>query len=44
MLAAAQWGRNSIGVEVDPHYAELALARLKQSLPKPAKLSVGPSG
>ena len=27
-LAAAQWGRNSIGVEVDPHYLSLAKNRL----------------
>lgn len=27
-LAAANWGRNSIGVEVDPHYFELAHRRV----------------
>src|SRR5580658_117690 len=27
-LAAAKWGRNSIGVEVDPHYLEMAATRL----------------
>ncbi len=27
-LAAAQWGRNSIGVEVDPDYHRMARARL----------------
>ena len=27
-LAAAKWGRNSIGVEVDPHYFEMAEQRL----------------
>jgi len=27
-LAAAKWGRNSIGVEVDPHYFEMAATRL----------------
>jgi DNA modification methylase len=28
-LAAARWGRNSIGVEVDPQYFQLAKARLE---------------
>jgi DNA modification methylase len=27
-LAAAQWGRNSIGIEIDPHYFSLAKDRL----------------
>jgi len=27
-LAAANWGRNSIGIEIDPHYFELAKIRL----------------
>lgn len=27
-VAAAHWGRNSIGVEVDPHYFELACERM----------------
>jgi DNA modification methylase len=27
-LAAANWGRNSIGIEIDPHYFELAHRRL----------------
>ncbi len=27
-LGAMRWGRNSIGVEVDPHYLELAQARI----------------
>jgi DNA modification methylase len=27
-VAAARWGRNSIGVEVDPHYFEMAASRL----------------
>jgi modification methylase len=27
-LAAARWGRNSIGVEIDPHYFELAKYRV----------------
>lgn len=29
-LAAAKWGRNSVGIEVDPHYFEMAQARLKR--------------
>lgn len=29
-LAAARWGRNSIGVEVDPHYFALAHKRLRE--------------
>ncbi len=29
-LAAAKWGRNSIGVEVDPHYFDHARSRLEQ--------------
>jgi DNA modification methylase len=31
-LAAAQWGRNSIGVEVDPGYFSYARARLTEHL------------
>jgi DNA modification methylase len=27
-VAAAKWGRNSIGIEVDPHYFEMAASRL----------------
>jgi modification methylase len=27
-VAASKWGRNSIGIEVDPHYFEMAHARL----------------
>ena len=27
-VAAAKWGRNSIGVELDPHYFELAERRI----------------
>lgn len=27
-VAAATWGRNSVGVEIDPHYLEIAEARL----------------
>ena len=29
-LAAAHWGRNSIGYEVDPEYHQLAVARIRQ--------------
>ena len=29
-LAAAKWGRNSVGVEVDTHYFDLSLKRLKR--------------
>ncbi len=28
-VAAAKWGRNSIGVEVDPHYFEMARTRIQ---------------
>ncbi|MFY9559608.1 MAG: site-specific DNA-methyltransferase [Terriglobales bacterium] len=30
-LAAAMWGRNSVGVEVDEHYFDMALSRLANS-------------
>ena len=30
-IAASRWGRNSIGVEVDPHYFEYARKRLEDS-------------
>lgn len=30
-LAAAQWGRNSIGIELDPHYFKLAERRLNDA-------------
>lgn len=30
-LAASKWGRNSIGIEVDPHYFGLASDRLKEA-------------
>jgi len=30
-VAAAKWGRNSIGVEIDPHYFELADKRIRQA-------------
>jgi modification methylase len=29
-IAAAKWGRNSIGYEIDEHYYELALKRIKR--------------
>jgi DNA modification methylase len=31
VLAASQWGRNSIGIEVDPRYFELARKRVEDS-------------
>ena len=30
-VAAAKWGRNSIGVEVDPHYFEMAEKRIRNA-------------
>jgi modification methylase len=33
-VAAAKWGRNSVGVEVDPHYFEMAAKRLDEETPK----------
>ncbi len=33
-VAAAKWGRNSIGVEVDPHYFEMSAKRLDNETPK----------
>ena len=30
-VAAAKWGRNSIGVELDPHYFEMADKRIRQT-------------
>jgi len=30
-LAAAKWGRNSVGIEVDPGYFELANKRLSSA-------------
>lgn len=30
-IAAAKWGRNSIGVEIDPHYFELAEKRIRHA-------------
>jgi len=28
-LAAARWGRNSVGVEVDPQYFDMAVRRIE---------------
>ncbi len=33
-VAAAKWGRNSVGVEVDPYYYEIAAKRLDNETPK----------
>ena len=33
-VAAAKWGRNSIGVEVDPHYFEMAVKRIENESPR----------
>ena len=30
-LAAAKWGRNSIGVEIDPHYFEISEKRIRRA-------------
>ncbi len=37
-LAAGRWGRNSIGVEVEPLYMDMTLQRLRSELPAPAPL------
>lgn len=34
MVASAKWGRNSIGVEIDLHYFEMAAKRIERDLPK----------
>lgn len=34
-LAAGLWGRNSVGVEIEPTYMRIALGRLASSLPTP---------
>lgn len=31
-VAAAKWGRNSIGVELDPHYFDVAEKRIRYSI------------
>jgi DNA modification methylase len=33
-IAAAKWGRNSVGIEVDPHYFDMAVRRLDIETPK----------
>jgi DNA modification methylase len=33
-IAAAKWGRNSIGIEVDPHYFEMSAKRLDAQTPR----------
>jgi DNA modification methylase len=40
-LAAAQFGRNSIGVEIDEHYLKLSAERVRSRLPASAALDVG---
>jgi DNA modification methylase len=30
-VASAKWGRNSIGVEIDPHYFEMAEKRIRHT-------------
>ncbi len=42
-VAAAKWGRNSIGVEIDPHYFEMAEQRIRgatQSLFSSASIKI----
>ena len=38
-LAASRWGRNSIGVEVDPHYFQFARKRLEDSRASSGRLN-----
>jgi modification methylase len=33
-VAAAKWGRHSLGVEVDPRYFDIAVKRLDTETPK----------
>ena len=33
-VAATKWGRNSIGVEIDPHYFEMAAKRIENDIPR----------
>jgi len=33
-IAAAKWGRNSVGIEIDPHYFDMAVKRLDAETPK----------
>jgi len=44
MVAAAQWGRNSVGVEIDPSYAEQAARRIQEALGDRAVLSLTNAG
>lgn len=39
-LAAATWGRNSVGIEIDPHYFEMAERRLHRSPQLLSRVSV----
>lgn len=39
MLAAAKWGRNSVGVEIDHQYASNAAIRIRSSMPQRATLT-----
>jgi len=32
MIAAAKWGRNSVGFEIDAHYCELARKRISEQI------------
>ncbi len=44
IMAAARWGRNSIGVEIDPHYFEAAEKRIRNttsSLFSHAEINIG---
>ena len=40
-LAAANFGRNSIGNEIDQHYLDLSSDRLRPRLPLSAALEIG---
>jgi DNA modification methylase len=40
-LAASRWGRNSIGIEIEPAYLELSRRRLKESAPPQLPLGIG---
>jgi modification methylase len=33
-VAAAKWGRSSIGIEIDPHYFEMSAQRIENEIPK----------
>jgi DNA modification methylase len=33
-LAASRWGRNSIGVEIDPHYFQMSVERVHEAAPR----------